>query len=643
MLLKRTSREISKDMFFSLRSRMIFWFGILFVSFIAVESILVVYGIPFTDYKSFFHSHIEQETFDSLNQIADIKKELSLAWLEERKNDIMLFSKNPVIRKNIEKLSSAVGKALGNPKDAFLWPELEQKPAFTALAEYCDLFKNAKPVYERIRIVESPTGRIIVSDGEAPSGEQTEFQQALSRAANFPGTHLTIVQERSSGEPVLIFSRRIRRVISTVDGWKDAVIEMTVKADDFFRPVLHTGKGLGRTYEALLVDEKGTILSSLKYPLPDGSRATPLGYRIGAEPARLAAQGREGSFISVDYRGEQVLAAYRHIPASPDTGLGLVVKMDMAEVDAIVMEGMRESVIIALAGLVLLLITAVILAQRFSKPVHELTRTAELIQAGDLGARVEESGGAEERFLIKQFNAMADTLEKRRKDLEAAYSELESFSYSISHDLRTPLRAIDGYTNIIMEDYPDVLQGEVKECFEKIIRAADRMGNLIDELLHLSVISKKALSHEKVDLSETAKGIAVELKASEPERQAEFVIEDGLTVTGDKVLLTDVMENLLGNGWKFSSKKRKTVIELGTAVVAGEKVFFVRDNGAGFDSRYAHKLFRPFQRLHAEADFPGTGIGLATTARILQKHGGRIWAESVLDRGATFFFTIGRI
>jgi light-regulated signal transduction histidine kinase (bacteriophytochrome) len=283
----------------------------------------------------------------------------------------------------------------------------------------------------------------------------------------------------------------------------------------------------------------------------------------------------------------------------------------------------------------------VLLAQRFLRPVHALAQTAERIQAGDLGARVEEAGGAEEMCLMKQFNSMAASLQKRHNELEAAYSELESFSYSISHDLRTPLRAIDGYTNILMEDYPDVIQGEVKEYFEKVIHAADRMGNLIDNLLHLSVISKKALVYEKVDISEIAKEIAVELKESEPERQAEFVIEGGLTVTGDKVLLIDVMENLLGNGWKFSSKKRAAVIEFGTAVVEGEKVFFVRDNGAGFDSRYAHKLFGPFQRLHAESEFPGTGIGLATVARILQKHGGRIWAESVLDRGATFFFTIG--
>ncbi len=641
MLLKRNSEKRDEGIFFSLRSRMIFWFGILFTLFIVVELTLVVYGIPFTDYKSFFHSHIERETFDSLNQIADIKKELSLAWIEERKSDIAIFSKNPVVRRNLEKLASAIGSAIENPENGSLWREITQEPVCIALAEHCDLLKNEKPIYEKIRIVELPTGRVIVSSGGEQAGEQAEFKQALSRAANFPGTHLTIVKDRSTGESVLVFSRRILRVISTVEGWKDAVVEMIVKADDFLRPIIHTGKGLGRTYEALLVDADGTILSSLKYPLPDGSLATPLEYRIGAEPARLAGQGREGSFISVDYRGKQVLAAYRHIPAAPHTSLGLVVKMDMAEVDATVVEGMRKTAIVGLVGLILFLIMAAMLAQRFARPIHALSRTAERIQAGDLGARVKESGGSEERLLIRQFNTMADALEKRRQELEAAYSELESFSYSISHDLRTPLRAIDGYTHIIMEDYPDVIQGEVKGYFKKVTLASARMGNLIDELLHLSVVSKKTLAHTKVDLSGIMREIATELKESEPERQVEFVIEDGLTVTGDKVLLADVLANLLGNAWKFTSKKRKAVIEFGTAVVKDEKVFYVRDNGAGFDSRYAHKLFQPFQRLHAESDFPGTGIGLATVARILQKHGGRVWAESALDKGTTFFFTVG--
>jgi len=179
-------------MFFSLRARMIFWFGMLFISFMALEVAIIVYGIPFTDYKSFFHSHIEREAFDSLNQLADIKKELSLKWLEERKNDIAIFSKNPVIRKNLEKVSAAIGKALENPENSSLWREIEREPVYIALTAHCDLLKNEKPIYENIRIVESPTGRIIVSDGGDPAGEQTEFQQALSRAANFPGAHLTI-------------------------------------------------------------------------------------------------------------------------------------------------------------------------------------------------------------------------------------------------------------------------------------------------------------------------------------------------------------------------------------------------------------------------------------------------------------------
>jgi light-regulated signal transduction histidine kinase (bacteriophytochrome) len=221
-----------------------------------------------------------------------------------------------------------------------------------------------------------------------------------------------------------------------------------------------------------------------------------------------------------------------------------------------------------------------------------------------------------------------------------ANRELESFSYSVSHDLRAPLRSIDGFSQALLEDYGGQLPEDARNFLQKVRSAAQRMAKLIDDLLELSRISRVPMERKSIDVSALAQGIAEELQQAEPGRRVSFQIAPRLDAQGDPQLLRIALQNLMGNAWKFTSKQQQAVIQVGRQNGAEPPPFFVRDNGAGFDMSYAGKLFGAFQRLHAVTEFPGTGIGLATVQRIIHKHGGRVWAESEVDQGATFYFTL---
>jgi len=230
--------------------------------------------------------------------------------------------------------------------------------------------------------------------------------------------------------------------------------------------------------------------------------------------------------------------------------------------------------------------------------------------------------------------------EKRTHQFQVVIDELESFAYSVSHDLRAPLRSIDGFSEILLEHYNDKLDDQGKDYLNRVRSASQRMSVLIDDLLKLSRVTRDEMHHENVNLSALAQKLTRELQQSQPERHVNFTIARGLVAKGDANLLRVALENLLVNAWKFSRTKECAMIEFGCTNTNGQHVYFVRDNGVGFDMAYADKLFGAFQRLHSPKEFEGTGIGLATVRRIVNRHGGTIWAESAVDQGATFYFTL---
>jgi signal transduction histidine kinase len=241
---------------------------------------------------------------------------------------------------------------------------------------------------------------------------------------------------------------------------------------------------------------------------------------------------------------------------------------------------------------------------------------------------------------ISELRRREAELKRLAERLEASNRELESFSYSVSHDLRAPLRAIDGFSQALEEDYGDRLDETASDYLRRIRGGAQRLGILIDDLLQLSRVNREALRLERVDLAEMARSVIEELRATEPERQVELILDDDMVVIGDPRLMRAVVANLLGNAWKFTGKEPRGRIEF-RRQASGQDVFCVRDNGVGFDMRHAGKLFGAFQRLHRASEFPGTGVGLATVQRIVHRHGGRVWAEAEPGKGARFCFSIG--
>jgi signal transduction histidine kinase len=245
------------------------------------------------------------------------------------------------------------------------------------------------------------------------------------------------------------------------------------------------------------------------------------------------------------------------------------------------------------------------------------------------------------REIEQRIQALNADLARRVAELAAVNRELEAFSYSVSHDLRAPLRSIDGFSQGLLEEYAGQLDATAMDYLRRIRAATQRMGELIDDLLDLSRVTRREMRHDDVDLTALATAVTAELHRAEPERPVEVDIAEGLQGRGDPALLRLLLENLLGNAWKFTARARPARIEVGVRREGGGLAYYVQDNGVGFDTAYADKLFGAFQRLHAASEFPGTGIGLATVQRIVLRHGGRVWADSAPGQGATFYFTLG--
>jgi two-component system, NtrC family, sensor kinase len=260
----------------------------------------------------------------------------------------------------------------------------------------------------------------------------------------------------------------------------------------------------------------------------------------------------------------------------------------------------------------------------------------------------DENRNIREQLLQKEVQVVAANSARELAEIRGTFVdelnskniELEAFSYSVAHDLRAPLRSIDGFSKLLLDDYAGKLDAKGQDYLQLVRESAQRMGELIDDLLLLSRVGRADLSRDRIDLSAIARGISEELKRKDPDRDVKWCIEDQLLVEADSGLMRVAFDNLLGNAWKFTAKVSAPRIDVGTDRREGAAVFFVRDNGAGFNMEYAEKLFSPFQRLHTESEFAGTGIGLATVHRIVDRHGGRIWADGAVDRGATFYFTI---
>jgi light-regulated signal transduction histidine kinase (bacteriophytochrome) len=241
---------------------------------------------------------------------------------------------------------------------------------------------------------------------------------------------------------------------------------------------------------------------------------------------------------------------------------------------------------------------------------------------------------------IPELRRLLEQLRSRSEELAAANRELEAFSYSVAHDLRNPLLILKGFTNILIENYAGRLEAEGRDYLARIVGSAERMNAIIDDILALSRISRQETTLADLDLSDMARQTMQELRKGQPERAVDVSIQTGLTVRADARLISVALGNLPGNAWKYTGKAERPRIEFGALRQGEQTVYFVKDNGAGFDMARAERLFRPFQRLHSDKEFAGTGVGLAIVERAISRHGGRVWAQSEPGKGSTFFFTL---
>jgi signal transduction histidine kinase len=420
---------------------------------------------------------------------------------------------------------------------------------------------------------------------------------------------------------------------------------------------LITETRVGEHGQAYIVSSNGRLIAHPNID-PDPADFNDLDYS-GYLPVARVIQGQAG-LVEYEYDDQHWIAAYQPIPV---TGWGVIVQQPQADV---LTPAGRYARLVGHVVVLAFLLSAALAAAVIQLTLRPLGRLVRGLAAGqppsgdnyprdevgqlarefadlyaDLQRSQQQLRESRERYR-RLSEELDDRVRQRTAQLEAANREIASFAYSVSHDLRAPLRGIDGFSQILLEDHADRLDEAGRDALGRVRAATRRMGELIDGLLKLSRLTRGELRYERVDLSRMAREVAAELEREAPRRRVAWVITEGLTVVGDRELLRIVLVNLLGNAWKFTSGHANARIELGTRRSAYETVFFVRDDGAGFDMAYVEKLFGPFQRLHRTEEFPGNGIGLATVQRIIARHGGRIWAEGAVEEGATFHFVLGQ-
>jgi signal transduction histidine kinase len=419
-------------------------------------------------------------------------------------------------------------------------------------------------------------------------------------------------------------------------------------------PSLTDVRGLPRGSTVSIVDVRGPLLARISAEGAPGL-AAPSGNTASQSPPRTEAVRQPAT-------NDDRVIGHAVADRAP-----WVVYVDAPTEIALILartDFMRD-LVIGSVMLALALLLAWLIAERITAPIRQLTADAAALGAGHLSRRTGVRAGGEIGVLAGAFNETAGSIEQlvgslritqselralnihleqrvrdRTAQLDSLNAELEAFSFSVSHDLRAPLRRIDQFSVALLEDYGDRLDDEGRLMLERLSAGCEQMSVLVDDLLRLSRVSRAELQYQRVDLGMIAAEVVAELRAAMPEHPVAVSIADGMVVHGDASLLRVALQNLLSNAWKFTRGVAEPRVEVGVATLEGTAAFYVRDNGVGFDSAKADKLFRAFQRLHDPRDFEGTGIGLATVQRIVHRHGGRVWADASVGGGATFWFTV---
>ena len=560
-------------------------------------------GYFFYDYQLSSH---KQDKINELKTIADLKITQNVEWRYERLADASVIKEDPFLAARVNDLL----KGNANPQ---LKTEILHR--LKALLVYH---------YQNIILID-PQGRVRLSVlGE----EQSLGAYAKALALEAMQTKKTVFSDfyRSDGSQAVRLSILVPIVLS--QGTKKiSVGAVLIQIDThLLYSLIQSWPIVSPSAETMLIRREGNevvVLNELRH-----LKGTPLTLRFSLPEANpltaMVARGKEGTVEGVDYRGVPVVAVVARIPDSP---WYLVVKIDVAEIYT----PLRERFHLVLVLLIVLIAGAgVSLANIWSNQQARFYR-----QQYEMEKEREEA-------LRKLNEELEQRVKKRTAQLEAANKELEAFSYSVTHDLKGPLGVIDGFSQRIVAKHSAKLDADVIRMLDFVCTNTKRMNSLIDDLLAFSRLGQQQIRKSIIDLSVLAKRIFQQFLVQAPEMDLQLTVNDMPPALGDPNLISQVMVNLLGNAVKYTKPGKTAVIEVGGQTEGSETVYYVMDNGIGFDERYAHKIFGVFERLHGIGEYEGTGVGLAIVKRIIERHGGRVWAEGKVDKGATFYFSLPR-
>lgn len=517
--------------------------------------------------------------------------------------------------------------------------------ASPAVAErFLDNRPGTLTIFDNGLFLFTPTGKIIAETLTKPSRTGFDLSQRdyikQTRDTKRPCISAPFISSQSHKHPIIMFTAPVM----DKDGQLLAILggSLDLLKPNFLGAI--SDEKIGETGYFSLVTTGGMIVVH-----HDRSRIMAEALKGADSLYQKAMADREGSVRVRNVKGEEVLSTFRRLTT---TDWYVAANYPVSEAFLPVRKATLTAWIIVACGAFVMTFAFWLVMGYLITPLEEMTRQVTIKGAlrGE-AQRIDISTNDEIGELASVFNGLmaeiAQDYEKleqrvaeRTVELQTAVHELESFSYSVAHDLRAPARNLHGLCNVLLEDHGSSLDPEGIRLLQRIARASRNMGDLIDDLLNLARVSRHEMHIAPVDLSTMAREIADELSKNAEGREVHFVIADGLSLQGDAGLFRIVMENLLENAWKFTGSTEKAVIEFGATSRDGKRVLYVRDNGAGFNMEYAGNLFVPFQRLHRVDEFQGTGIGLATVQRIIQRHGGIIWGEGEEGKGAVFYFSL---
>ena len=578
-----------------LQTKMLVYFGLLFVLTITALKWVEFYGIPFTSFDGEYQMW-QSEQFKQLDLVADLKKERLKRWIKERRDDTKVIAENRMLGTYIAQLYAVIRENIERGMgDEELWTAVRNERSHQALMQVLNLIRTTYGMYDNIQIADAATGTVVVSLRDADLGLNISAEDYFIEALHF-GEDFINIRECVRTKRVQLFISHVIKVGEVVNGDEarlQAVIAMHINPDDFLTPILHTGKGLGKTGEALLIDRTVKILAPLKYPPADGTQAKPLEYEIHAKPAVFAARGNEGIIMTQDYRGVPVLAAYRHIHISPEMGWGMVVKRDQAEVFGPLQQSMYYSFLVGFISIVSILSFTYIIATKLSRPIRLLSETAQQVEAGDLGARapITKAASREIGTLTGTFNSMIqrvqdwyEELEKQVKlrttELNDALAEKEILLKEIHHRVKNNLQSLIYLIDMQAERIKDTEALRVVRDLQGRFRA-------------MAIVHEKLYQSEdfaQIDFEDYLQDLAPHLLSALGNNRAIFLRVDAanLIISVDIAIPCGLIVNeLVTNALKYAFPDPDVSgceISVVLRLQDGEYVLTVSDNGVGLPS-----------------------------------------------------------